>query len=178
MWVWSLGWEDPLEEEMATHSSIFAWTIPWTEEPGGLQSIGLQRVRHDWSDLACTHTCMSELSRGQQAIASRLFGLPRWFSGQDSACQCRWCGRRRFDPWVRKIPWRRKGNPIQYSCQENSVDRGAWQATVHGDTESDTLSTHTQTHTTEYLESFIIIHIALSIHWLFWRCSHPQIILS
>ena len=42
-----LGWEDPLEEEMATHSSILAWTIPWTEEPGGLQSMGLQRVRHD-----------------------------------------------------------------------------------------------------------------------------------
>ena len=42
-----LGWEDPLEEEMATLSSILAWRIPWTEEPGGLQSIGLQRVRHD-----------------------------------------------------------------------------------------------------------------------------------
>ena len=52
-WVQSLGQEDPLEEEMATHSSILAWTIPWTEEPGGLQCIGLQRVRHDW---AHTHT--------------------------------------------------------------------------------------------------------------------------
>ena len=40
MKVWSLGWEDPLEEEMATHSSILAWKIPWTEEPGGLQSVG------------------------------------------------------------------------------------------------------------------------------------------
>ena len=44
--IWSLGWEDPLEKEMATHSSILAWEIPWTEEPGGLQSMGLQRVRH------------------------------------------------------------------------------------------------------------------------------------
>ena len=43
----SLGQEDPLEEEMATHSTILAWRIPWTEEPGGLQSIGLQRVGHD-----------------------------------------------------------------------------------------------------------------------------------
>ena len=43
-WVCSRGWEDPLEEEMATHSSVLAWRIPWTEEPGGLQSIGLQRV--------------------------------------------------------------------------------------------------------------------------------------
>ena len=45
--VQSLGWEDPLEKEMATHSNILAWKIPWTEEPGGLQSMGLQRVGHD-----------------------------------------------------------------------------------------------------------------------------------
>ena len=45
--VQSLGREDPLEKRMATHSSILAWRIPWTEEPGGLQSIGLQRVRHN-----------------------------------------------------------------------------------------------------------------------------------
>ena len=44
MWVPSLGWEDPLEKEMATHFSILAWKIPWTEDPGGLQSTGLQRV--------------------------------------------------------------------------------------------------------------------------------------
>ena len=47
MWVQSLGQEDPLEEGMATHSSILAWRIPWTEKPGRLQSIGSQRVRHD-----------------------------------------------------------------------------------------------------------------------------------
>ena len=46
-WVQSLGQEDPLEKGMVTHSSILAWRIPWTEEPGGLWSIGLQRVRHD-----------------------------------------------------------------------------------------------------------------------------------
>ena len=46
MWVQSLGWEDPLEEEMAIHSSILAWGISRTEEPGGLQSVGSQRVRH------------------------------------------------------------------------------------------------------------------------------------
>ena len=45
--VQSLGGEDPLEKEVATHSSILAWRIPWTEEPGGLQSIGSERVRHD-----------------------------------------------------------------------------------------------------------------------------------
>ena len=46
-WVLSLGQEDPLEKEMATHSNILAWKIPWIEEPGGLQSTGLQRVGHD-----------------------------------------------------------------------------------------------------------------------------------
>ena len=46
-WVRSLGQEDTLEQAMATHSSIFAWEIPWTEEPGRLQSIGSQRVRHN-----------------------------------------------------------------------------------------------------------------------------------
>ena len=45
-WVQSLSWEDPLEKGMATHSNILAWRIPWTEEPGGLQYMDLQRVRH------------------------------------------------------------------------------------------------------------------------------------
>ena len=54
--VRSLGWEDPLEKEMTTHSSIIAWRIPWTEDPGRLQSMGSQRVGHDWGT---THTCMS-----------------------------------------------------------------------------------------------------------------------
>ena len=52
MWetrVQSLGWEDPLEKEMAIHSSTIAWKIPWTEEPGRLQSMGSQRVGHDWA---------------------------------------------------------------------------------------------------------------------------------
>ena len=46
-WAGSLGWEDPLEKVMATHSIILAWKIPWTEEPGGLKSMGSQRVRHN-----------------------------------------------------------------------------------------------------------------------------------
>ena len=52
MWVWSLGWEDPLENGTVTHSIILAWKIPWTKEPSGLQSTELQRVRRDWSNLA------------------------------------------------------------------------------------------------------------------------------
>ena len=54
MQVQSLGWEDPLEEGIAPHSSILAWRIPWTEEPGRLWSIGLQQVRHDCGSM---HTC-------------------------------------------------------------------------------------------------------------------------
>ena len=54
--VWCLGREDPLEKEMAAHSSILAWSISWTEEPGGLQSMGSQRVWHDWLTNTYTHT--------------------------------------------------------------------------------------------------------------------------
>ena len=53
-WVWSLGREDPLEKEMATHSSILAWSILCTEEPCGLQSMGSQRVGHDWATYLST----------------------------------------------------------------------------------------------------------------------------
>ena len=58
--VWFLGWEDPLKTGMATCSSVLAWRIPWTEDPGGLQSMGLQRVKHN---RATSHTCMLLLSR-------------------------------------------------------------------------------------------------------------------
>ena len=54
-WAQSLAGEDPLEKEMATHFCILAWRIPWTEEPVRLQSIGLQRVRYNWNNLAHTH---------------------------------------------------------------------------------------------------------------------------
>ena len=56
--VRSLGQEDPLEKEMATHSSTLAWRIPWREDPGGLQSMGSQRVRHDWA-ASLTHSLTS-----------------------------------------------------------------------------------------------------------------------
>ena len=59
--VWSLSWEVPLEKGMAIHSSILAWRIPWTEKPGGLQSAGLKRVRHDWATHTHTQVWMWEL---------------------------------------------------------------------------------------------------------------------
>ena len=62
-WVRSLGLEDPLEKEMATHSSILAWRIPWTEEPSGLQSTGSQRVGHDWVTSRSQPNCL--VSKGK-----------------------------------------------------------------------------------------------------------------
>ena len=62
--VYFQGREDPLEEGMATHYSILAWRVPWTEEPGGLQSMGLQRVRNDWRDLAPHAQVLSQSSQG------------------------------------------------------------------------------------------------------------------
>ena len=75
-----------------------------------------------------------------------IMGFPGGASGKEPACQCRRLKRRRFDPWVRKIPGEGHSNPLQYSCLENPMDRGAWVATVHGVAKSWTqlkrLSTH------------------------------------
>ena len=70
--VRSPSWEDPLEEGMATHSSILAWRIPWTEEPGGLLSKGLQRVGHDWSDLTFVHA----QTKFKETKSRKAFPLP------------------------------------------------------------------------------------------------------
>ena len=117
-WVPSLGWDDPLEKGMATHSSILAWEIPQTEEPGRLPSMGSQRVGRDWSDLACldAQECECEFS---------LFfsGFPDGSVSKEFACnagdhlQCR----RPFamqeticnagDQSLIPGPWRRKWQP-------------------------------------------------------------------
>ena len=73
IWVPFPGWEDPLEKEMATHSRILPWRIPWTEEPGGLQSMVLQRVRHDWETNNFTFTF------SEAAYWVSLFSPMNWF---------------------------------------------------------------------------------------------------
>ena len=69
-WVWSLGSEDPLEKEMATHSSILAWRIPQTKEPGELQSMGSQRVGHDWVTNTSTYPKRVRVNRGMSPLYS------------------------------------------------------------------------------------------------------------
>ena len=82
IWVWFLDWEDPLEKEMATHSSILAWRISWTEGPGGLQSTGLQRVGHSWATNTHTqvHTAVL-LTAGTMLDSTSLeFTHPTWLT--------------------------------------------------------------------------------------------------
>ena len=218
--IWSLGWEDPLEKEMATHCSILAWRIPWIEEAGGLQSTGSQRVRHDWKT-EHTHTlesfieyyvctckegsyhekkhkehgkqnsyqleifflptecywryrktgtlvrCWWEcnlvkplwkqyevsskdvnrttlqsrnstpgyLSDGSKTLAQKdicipvfNMGSPRGSEGKESACNA---GELGLIPGSGKYLGEGNGYPLQYSCLENPMDRGAWKATVY-----------------------------------------------
>ena len=90
-----LRWEVPLEKEMATHSASLAWRIPWTEEPGRLQSMGLHRVGHNWSNLARMHDGSD---------------------GTESACSVDDLG---LIPRLARSPGRGHDNPLQYSSLEN-----------------------------------------------------------
>ena len=105
-----------LEKEMATHSSILAWTMPGTGEPGGLPSMGSHRVEHDSSDLAAGGA-----------------------SGKEPTCQNRLDIRdSSLIPGSGRSPGGGHSNPLQYLCLENSMDRGARQAAVHRVTQNQT----------------------------------------
>ena len=149
MQIQSLGQEDPLKEGMATHSCILPWEIPWTEEPGGLPSMGSHRVGHDWSDLAAARiSCWSDYFIHSFYVYIDVF---RTFETQvvlvvknppanagdiRDADSILGLGR---------SPGGRHGNPLQYSCLENPMDSGAW-GIAHRITKSLTwlkwLSTH------------------------------------
>ena len=79
-WVWSLGQEDPLEEGVVTHCSTLAWGIPWTEEPGGVQSMGSQR--DDWAGDSFTFMGDSGRGKGTQITSCPYPGHPRWKADQ------------------------------------------------------------------------------------------------
>ena len=115
--VWSLDQEDPLEKEMAIHSSILAWRIPWTEKPSRLQSMGSQRVRHDWatSPHLTSQVVLVVKNLPVNAADVRVVDLI---------------------PELGRSPGEGHDNPLQYSCLKNSMDRGGWWAAVHGITNS------------------------------------------
>ena len=96
-WVWSLGHEDPLEKGMATHSSILSWRIPWTEEPGGLPSVGLQRVGYDW--VSNTHW-IKDRNSGLEMPQTILFHRSAWFHWPSLSC----CNNLTFN-WVPQTLW-------------------------------------------------------------------------
>ena len=137
----SLCWEDPLEKEMATLSSILSWEMPWTEEPGGLQSTGSQRVGHVLAtkqQTICVQRTMQILwirrnRRSSVKIEAlhKIFpiaGLPWWLSGKESACNA---GDMGLIPGSGRSLGEGNGYPLQYSCLEKSIERGNWWATVH-----------------------------------------------
>ena len=108
--IQSRGWEDTPEKRMATNSSILAWKIPWTAEPGGLQSTGSQRVRHDWV------TNPSDFPGGPMVK-----NLPASVGGiRDSG----------LIPGSGRSPGGGHGSLLQYSCLENPMGRGAWWPTA------------------------------------------------
>ena len=112
--------KDPLEKEMATHSSILAWKIPWMEEPGRLQSMGSQRVGHNWATSLHFNTSVGFSS-------SSVIKNPPDNVGEAGSL-----------PGLGRSLGEGNGNPLQYSCVENLMDRGAWWATVHRVAESQT----------------------------------------
>ena len=123
-WVWSLGQEDPLTKGMASHSSILAWRIPWTEEPGGLQFIGSQAA----TDQLTPSLWASEVVR--------VVKNPPAYAGdiRDAGCI----------PGSGRCPGGGQATHSSVSCLANPMDRGVWWATVHGVAKSQTwVSMHT-----------------------------------
>ena len=157
-WVWSLRWEDHLEKGKATHSIILAWRIPWTEEPGGLQSRGSQRVRHDGDWATCTAFKIS---------------LRGGTSDKEFASHCRRCKRHGFSSWVGKILWRRKWRPTPVFLPGESKGQSSLAGySPCSQKESDTTD-HTHTSYYTYFQknnNFLAGHLLL-LKWDSWYLS-------
>ena len=154
MKVRSLGPEDTLEEEMATSSSILAWRVPWTEEPRGLHSMGLQRVGHNWSDFACkTYVWASHM-----ALVVRNLRVNAWDIRDMGSI-----------PGSGRLPGGGHGNPLQCCCLENPMDRGAWQAIVHRFAKSRMQLKQFSTHTL-FLIKFYSSNWNILIKSQSWHC--------
>ena len=133
-WVRSLGWEDPLEKEMATRSSTLAWKIPWTEEPGRLQSMGWQRVgRHNW--VASLSLFLISAATTMLKLKLQCFGHLMWTA--DSLEKTLKLGkieskRRRGRQRMNFLDSVTDSMHVNLSKHLEIVkDRGAWHATVH-----------------------------------------------
>ena len=139
--VQSLGWEGPLEKEMAPHSRTIAWKIPWTEKPGRLQSMGSQRVRHDWETSLFT---IAVFSWRRQWHPTPVL-LPGKSHGQRSLMGCSPWGCEESDRTERlhfhfslSCIGEGNGNPLHCSCLENPRDAGAWWAAIYAVAQSRT----------------------------------------
>ena len=158
--------EDPLEKEMAIHSSTIAWKIPWTEEPGRLQSIESQRVRHTWATSLHCRQILTNLSH-QRSLWLKLIRI------------CLQCGRLRSNPWSVRYPGEGNDSPLQYSCLEDPLDKGAWWATVQGAARVRqdlvyTVSAHTHIYISIYIHicTCIHTHMCVCIYTYIHMCVH------
>ena len=127
-----------LEKDMATHSSVLAWRIPGTVEPGGLPSMGSHRVGHDWSDLAAAAAAVYPCGGGngnplQYSSLETSVDRGAWWAAVHGITQGR--------TWLKWLSMHARigeenGNLLQYSCLENPRDRGAWWAALYGVSQS------------------------------------------
>ena len=125
-WVQSLGWKDPLEKEMETHSSTLSWKIPWMEEPGRLQSM----CPHNWATLLLLFHVTKQASQVALVVKN-----PTTNPGDAKEAD--------LIPGWGRFPGKRHGNPLPYSRLENLMNRGVWVgaggwAIIHRVTESRT----------------------------------------
>ena len=167
MLVWSLGREDPLQDSMATHSSISACRIPWTEEPARLQPTGSQTVRHELNDLEHTRP-RENPPGGSNEYLNKIPKeyLRRWplyiyviFPGGSICKETAYnAGYLSSIPGSGRSPGEGNGNTLQYSSLENPRDRGSWWASAHGVTKNRTQLSNWRT--TLYL--YVICHDTLA----------------
>ena len=130
MQVQFLSRKGPLEEGMATHFSILSWRIPWKGEPGGLQYMALQRIRHDWSVLACTHTRYS-LGKWEFATKSRV-----WVVVLKTAWKQQCQGEILPNTFYQKSCWR-KGWVIQHQSRDAGRCGTQWAIKLWSETEDE-----------------------------------------
>ena len=142
----------PLEKEMATHSSVLAWRIPGTGEPGGLPSMGSHRVRHDWSDLAA-----AAMAFWASQVALVVKNLPANAGDIRDADSF---------PGLGRSPGGGHDNPFQYSCLENHMDKGAWWAAVQWVSKSQTWLKWLSRHTLNVVLDFQLIPVYLSYYFI------------